>query len=174
MITKLKKSALNDEEGRSKTRFVYDKWMWFGSGFYGLAGLWTFAVIETLQFLSFVLNPGAWATFMNDGPIAFLIRFAFNQLENILQALIWFTYWPSDSMLLWVLVAFLGYRLGMHWARQGLELSAFKDWQERHALKLPLWGQKLLARMLGVSLADESSNLLRTDKDQRAEQGEKS
>jgi hypothetical protein len=31
---------------KSKTDLVFEKWMYFGSGFYGLAALWTLVVIE--------------------------------------------------------------------------------------------------------------------------------
>lgn len=146
-IKNLKRSAISIEAGRSKTRFVYDKWMWFGSGFYGLAGLWTFAVIEVTQFFAFIFNAGAWPEMFRDGPISFLIDFALNQLGNMLQGLVWFTWWPAESMLLWVLVAFLGYRLGLRGARQGVQLSVLSRWQAKHAAYLPTWLQRVLARI---------------------------
>ena len=146
-IKKLKKSAISVEAGRSKTRFIYDKWMWFGSGFYGLAGLWTFAVIEITQFVEFILNAGSWPAMFDDGPISFLIDFALNQLGNMLQGLVWFTWWPAEFMLLWVLVAFLGYRIGLQGARQGVQLSALSRWQAKHASSLPAWLQRFMARI---------------------------
>jgi len=44
---------------KSKTDLVFEKWMYFGSGFYGLAALWTFLVIELSELIDFVFNfPG--------------------------------------------------------------------------------------------------------------------
>lgn len=146
-IKKLKRSAISAEAGSSKTRFIYDKWMWFGSGFYGLAGLWTFAVIEVTQFFAFIFNIDAWSGMFSDGLISFLIDFALNQLGNMLQGLVWFTWWPSDSTLLWVLVAFLGYRAGLQGARQGVQFSTLSRWQAKHAAQLPLWLQRFMVRI---------------------------
>lgn len=107
---------------RSNARYVYNKWMWFGSGFYGLAGLWTFAVIEISQFVGFLLDFASWPDLLRDGWISFLIAVLMNQLVNLLQALLWFAWWPGDSSLLWLLVAYLAYWLGIDLAKRGVEL----------------------------------------------------
>lgn len=146
-IKKLKRSAISVESGSSKTRFIYDKWMWFGSGFYGLAGLWTFAVIEVTQFFTFIFNANAWSAMFSDGLVSFLIDFALNQLGNMLQGLIWFTWWPSDSILLWILVAFLGYRVGLQGAKQGVRFSMLSRWQAKYTAPLPHWLQRFTARI---------------------------
>ncbi len=147
-IKHLKSSAISVGAKQSKTRFVYDKWMWFGSGFYGLAGLWTFAVIEVTQFIEFLFSAATWGELFSGGAVSFLIDFLLNQLGNMLQGLIWFTYWPSGSMLLWVLVAFLGYRIGLQGAKQGFRFAALARWQEDHSDFLPAWVQRLLQRAL--------------------------
>ena len=41
---------------KSKTDLVFEKWMYFGSGFYGLAALWTLVVIEVSELIGFVFN----------------------------------------------------------------------------------------------------------------------
>lgn len=43
-VKKLK--TLSSLDGKRGKRYLYDKWVWFGSGFYGLAGIWTLIVIE--------------------------------------------------------------------------------------------------------------------------------
>ncbi len=123
----LKKSNKGEaKETKSPKHIVYDKWMWFGSGFYGLAGLWTFLVVEVVQFFNFVFNfPGLNALF-GDGLISFLIDFGLNQLGNIIQAFVWFTYWPADSILLWVMIAYLGYWAGVEMARRQVQLPLDK------------------------------------------------
>jgi hypothetical protein len=140
---KKKLSAGDGDSPGKRARFIYDKWMWFGSGFYGLAGLWTFAVIEIGQFFAFMFDAQSWSTLLDNGLISFLISFALNQLGNMLQGLVWFTYWPADSMLLWVLVAYLGYWLGVELARRSVvlpqaraleglaPLAVIKSWWQR-------------------------------------------
>jgi hypothetical protein len=157
-IKKLKKSAISVGKNQSKTRFIYDKWMWFGSGFYGLAGLWTFAVIELTQFIEFLFSIGSWGEMFNEGLVSFLIDFLLNQLGNMLQGLVWFTYWPADSMLLWVLVAFLGYRLGLQAAKQGMQLAVLTRWQEQHFASLPAWLQRVLQQVLSAGISRRRDN----------------
>ena len=53
-LKKLKKVVADNEN--QNANYVYEKWSWFGTGFYGLAGLWTFAVIEISQFFGFIFN----------------------------------------------------------------------------------------------------------------------
>lgn len=114
-VKKMKK--FYEKEKRQKRNYFYDKWMWFGSGFYGLAGLWTFAVIEITDLFSFVYNFSASTQLFDEGLMNFLVTLGLNQLGNILNAFLWFAYWPADSVLLWVLVAYIGYWVGVEIAR---------------------------------------------------------
>lgn len=105
------KNTFEKKEAHS-AGYVYDKWMWFGSGFYGLAALWTFSVIEISDFLSFIFSFPGFSVLFEDGVIGFFISVALGQLGNLISAFIWFSYWPADSRLLWLLVAYLGYWCG--------------------------------------------------------------
>lgn len=131
-IKKMKKSFEKKEE--SKPNYVYDKWMWFGSGFYGLAGLWSFAVIEISDMFGFVFNFPGLAVMFEDGFIGFLIALALNQVGNIITAFVWFSYWPAESTLMWVLVAYIGYWAGVEMARRGMELP-IEEWLEKLSIK---------------------------------------
>ena len=51
-----------------------------------------------------------------------------NQVGNVVSAFVWFAYWPSETMILWVLVAYFGYRLGMELAKQGKHLDVDELW----------------------------------------------
>ncbi len=133
-LKKIRKSIAKKE--KQNTHYVYDKWMGFGSGFYGLAGLWTFAAIEISQFFSFIFNFPGFALLFEDGIIGFIISFLLNQLGNVISAFIWFTYWPADSILIWVLVAYLGYWVGVELARRKVELP-IEAWLEKLHLKKP-------------------------------------
>jgi len=130
----MKKSVAAKEHKNSI--YVYDKWMWFGSGFYGLAGLWTFAAIEISQFFGFIFNFPDFSVLFGDGLIAFLIELGLNQLGNVIQAFVWFSYWPSDSMLIWILVAYLGYWAGVELARRHVEFPIDDDWLQKIQSKL--------------------------------------
>ncbi|MEX2470299.1 MAG: hypothetical protein WD396_11130 [Pseudohongiellaceae bacterium] len=121
------------QKERSNAHYVYDKWMWFGSGFYGLAGLWTFAVIEIMQLFGFLLDFPGWSRLLENGLPSFIIEFLVNQLVNLLQGLVWFSWWPAESILLWLLVAYLGYWSGVELARRRVAppRAAVKQWGQR-------------------------------------------
>lgn len=104
--------------GAIKGHFIYRKWMWFGGGFYGLAALWTFVVIESRELIGFLLNftsPGYFA----DLP-SLAVNFLVSQLGNLLSAALWFAYWANDngSIVVWALLAYLGYWYGIRMARR--------------------------------------------------------
>lgn len=119
-LKKMKKVIAENEN--QNANYVYEKWTWFGTGFYGLAGLWTFAVIEISQFFGFIFNFPGFEALFGDGVISFIVEFMVNQLGNVIQAFVWFMYWPADSMVIWVLVAYLGYWVGVELARRNVEL----------------------------------------------------
>lgn len=107
---------------KSKTDLVFEKWMYFGSGFYGLAALWTFLVIEVGELIGFVFNFPGFDVLFGDGLISFLFNLGMNQLSNLISAFVWFSYWDG-SMLIWTLVAYAGYLAGIKAARRNLKVS---------------------------------------------------
>lgn len=115
-----KKRKLGD---KSKAAYVYGRWAAFGGGFYGLAALWTFVVIEVVQAIDFTLNFPGFAALFEDGFVNFAVDLLINQISNMVSAFVWFGYWPSNTVILWVLVAYCGYRLGMELAKQGREFD---------------------------------------------------
>ena len=131
--TKLKKmkKAFKNKESENKN-FIYDKWTMFGSGFYGLAGLWTFTIIEIGDFFSFIWNFPGISVLIEDGLLDFIIGVLVNQLGNFVTALLWFGYWPGDeqSTLIWILIAYLGYWVGVEAARRGMEIPYKEDLEE--------------------------------------------
>lgn len=117
-----KTKKLSKTTGNKHARFLFNKWARFGSGFYGLAGFWTFIVIEVTDLMNFFLENG-FSNFARDGLINLIVDLLINQLSTFITALLWFSYWPgpSESILLWVIVAFLGYRVGIELARGRLK-----------------------------------------------------
>jgi hypothetical protein len=107
---------------KSKTDLVFEKWMYFGSGFYGLATCWTFLVIEASELISFIVNYSGIPSHFQDGIIPLLVGLLLGQLGNLLSAFFWFGYW-GESVVLSVLVAYSGYWIGIEAARRNLDIS---------------------------------------------------
>lgn len=117
---------------KQKVNLVYDNWMWFGSGFYGLVALWTFVIVELQDIYNFVFhNPGIEALF-SEGLIGLIVNMVINQFQNIVTAFVWFSFWDADSIPLWVLVAYAGYWVGVEMARRDLHTQIpTATWIER-------------------------------------------
>lgn len=107
---------------KSKTDIVFEKWMYFGSGFYGLAAFWTLLVIEVSELIGFVFNFPGFAALFADGVIALLFSLAMGQLGNLVSAFVWFGYWEGSFLIL-LLVAYAGYWAGIEAARRKLNVS---------------------------------------------------
>lgn len=116
-----KKKSFKEKKEGGTSNYMVEKWMWFGSGFYGLAGLWTFTVIEITDVLRVIANPSLILDSLDDGLIAALVALVVNQFSNLVTAFIWFGYWPDEGTIIWLLVAYAGYWIGEELARRGKE-----------------------------------------------------
>ena len=112
-MKKSKEPGSDDELG-----FLYNRWMKFGGGFYGLAALWTLVVSEFLDLYRFMTNFPGFVKLFEDGVIKLFIAFLMNQIGNLVSAFVWFSWWSPGSMLLWVLVAYAGYWIGIQFAKR--------------------------------------------------------
>jgi len=120
-VKAMKKSFKKKKDGGA-ANYMVEKWMWFGSGFYGLAGLWTFAVIEAIDILRLVFNPSTIFDAFDNGLISAVVDLVVNQFSNLVSAFVWFGYWGDDGVILWLLVAYAGYWVGVELARRGEEV----------------------------------------------------
>lgn len=120
-VKKMKKSFKKRKDGGA-SNYMVEKWMWFGSGFYGLAGLWTFAVIEIIDIFRVIFNPSSIIEAFDEGILSAVINLAVNQLSNLIAAFVWFGYWADDGILVWLLVAYAGYWIGVELARREKDL----------------------------------------------------
>ena len=109
---------LSKSSDNRRAKFLLGKWGAFGSGFYGLAGFWTFIVIEAGEIWAFIRG-GGFTDFAGGNLIGLIIEVVVSQISNFITAFLWFSYWPgpSEPIWLWVLVAFIGYRVGIELAR---------------------------------------------------------
>jgi hypothetical protein len=120
-VKNMKKSFKKKKEGGT-SNYMVEKWMWFGSGFYGLAGLWTFVVIEITDVVRVILNPTIISDSLDDGLVSAAVNLVVNQFSNFVTAFVWFGYWPDEGVIIWLLVAYVGYWIGEELARRGEEL----------------------------------------------------
>ena len=101
--------------------FLHSKWLTFGGGFYGLIALLTFIIIELSQIFNFLISIQGWQDISALFTISSLIAMFVDSIVNMVKAAIWFTYWPdkvaSLNFLIWIIIAYLGYRLGAHLAK---------------------------------------------------------
>lgn len=135
---KLMKKSFKKKKDGGAADYMVEKWMWFGSGFYGLAGLWTFAVIEISDVFRVIFNPSRIIDTFNGGFVSAIIAIALNQLSNLVSAFVWFGYWGDDGVIIWVLVAYLGYWIGVEMARRGEVLPIENLWEKLKS-KLSSW-----------------------------------
>ena len=120
-VKKIKKSFKKKKHG-GNSNYMMEKWMWFGSGFYGLAGLWTFAVIEIGDLLRVIFNPSSIPESFDHGFVTAAVELVLNQLGNLITAFLWFSYWADNGVITWLLVAYVGYWIGVELARRGEDM----------------------------------------------------
>jgi len=101
--------------------FLHSKWATFGGGFYGLIALITFVVIELTQIINFWLGVRSLNDIFDLFSISALIGMFVDSILNMVKSVLWFTYWPSqlsaDNFILWILVAYVSYRIGAKYAK---------------------------------------------------------
>lgn len=102
--------------------FLHSKWMTFGGGFYGLISLLTFIYIELEQTVQFLLNSTGLQSFLNLLTLNAILGMIIESFTNMIKALFWFSYWPDvfdmDNIAIWVITAYIGYRLGANLAQR--------------------------------------------------------
>jgi hypothetical protein len=124
-----KDSKSNNEKRTTVANFFQRRWMKFGGGFYGVAALWTFVAIEAGDLFQFITNFPGLAALFADGIIQFLVNIFVNQIQNFVQAMVWFIWWSDEgnSIVPWLLNAYVGYLAGVNLARLISPISLAKD-----------------------------------------------
>lgn len=97
---------------------IINKWMSFGGGFYGLMAFSTYIVIEAKEIFFFFLKLGSlqWSEILSGISIAMFVELLKNAIFNLVDAFLWFIYWPKQIYMLngwlWLLAAYFGYLIG--------------------------------------------------------------
>lgn len=127
--------ARKKQKKKDRINPLHHKWFEFGGGFYGLAALYTYLVVEFDEVIGFIANvPGMVLRF----DVGVLVNFFIESIQNFIIAITWPIYWTAQTsrgqFWVWLVVAWAGYTLGVRLARtaalkQGIELP--ESWLQR-------------------------------------------
>jgi len=116
-------SAVKMETGQRETHKmnpVHNKWLSFGGGFYGVAGLLTYAVVELGEIRDFITQFDGFLSLISDITPGLFIGFVINSIMNFVVAIAWPAYWLSDIrsnyIWMWFVAAYAGYWAGIRFA----------------------------------------------------------
>ena len=104
---------------------IHNKWLKFGGRFYGAVALYTFLIIEIREVGDFINGyesvEATIATLGNSSLISTVVSFFVNSLVNFIWAIAWPGFWAGEIqgeyLVIWLGIAYGGYRLGMFLAR---------------------------------------------------------
>lgn len=111
-----------------KRDLVYDKWMKFGGGFYGVVAFYTYGVIEWREIVDFVAGFGGFWAMLEHISVGAAVEMLVNSILNFVAAIVWPLYWlkelPGRQPWLLFLAAYAGYWLGAWLAQR----AAARPW----------------------------------------------
>ncbi len=113
--------SLGKKRSREKKKInpLHDKWFKLGGGFYGIVGLYTYALVEWNEITDLLGNLGRVFTKFSPG---IFINFFIESITNFIIAVTWPIYWmnevSSDWIWMWLVLAYGGYWAGMKLAQQ--------------------------------------------------------
>ncbi|MBE9548330.1 MAG: hypothetical protein IMF09_02900 [Proteobacteria bacterium] len=127
----IKSMSKNGKKNSSKAKvpvsikssdIIHDKWIKFGGGFYGIAALFTWLVIEVTDIVEMIMNFGGFFKFLQNLNIGLIVHILIEGLTNFIAAIIWPVYWlkriDTTQTWLWFIAAYAGYWLGVKFAMQ--------------------------------------------------------
>ena len=116
-LKEIKKAQKDSEE--SSDSLLHAKWMKFGGGFYGVAAAWTLLFIEASGIVEVIIHPSIVEQTFRNGPGAFIAKRIAGQVTTLVDASIWFVWWPAKGQgpLVWVAIAYVAYLAGLNLAR---------------------------------------------------------
>lgn len=100
---------------------LHDKWMKFGGGFYGVMAFWTYLTVEMKEIWDFFEGVSGWPQLVELLTFSNLVRLLIDSITNFITAITWPFYWMNElsgnSDIMWLLVVYGGYSLGMNYGR---------------------------------------------------------
>lgn len=116
----LKEIRKTEKESKSASdSLVHEKWMKFGGGFYGVAAAWTLIYIEVSGIVGVIIHPSVVTQMFHNGIVNLIVQQITGQVTTIVDAAIWFTWWPGKGHgpVVWLAVAYVAYIAGLNLAR---------------------------------------------------------
>ena len=114
----LRKSRRRHEKARRRS--VEQRIFRFGGGFYGVAAIWTLVVRQFQSLAAFTFAIPELPDLFALGPGAVLSALIQHQVQNFLDAILWFQSWGEDLVLEHFLIALIAHTAGVGAARRGL------------------------------------------------------
>jgi len=119
------------QETRSRDP-VYDKWMKFGGGFYGVVAFYTYLVVEWNEIVDFIAGFGGFWAMLQRISIGAAIEMLVNSIVNLVAAFVWPVYWlthlPGRQPWLLLIAAYVGYWLGIRLAQEAVTRGWGANW----------------------------------------------
>lgn len=116
------------EENGERGNPVFQKWMTFGGGFYGMMSFITYIVIEGREIVSFFAEHSTIDALLEQLTFGNLIGLFYQSFLNLIPAFLWWAQWPDfidmSNGWIWLIVAYLGHEAGVY--------SASWYFQRRH------------------------------------------
>lgn len=125
------------ESNATSDSLLYEKWMKFGGGFYGVAAAWTLVYIEISGVIGVIVHPSTVTQMFRNGIVDLIVQQITGQVSTLVSAAVWFTWWPDKGHgpVLWLAVAYVAYIAGLNLARYEtgfgsriVELDSRKRW----------------------------------------------
>ena len=131
------------ESRATSDSLLHAKWMKFGGGFYGVAAAWTLIYIEASGVVGVIAHPSTVPDMFHNGIVDFFVQQISGQISSLVDAAIWFTWWPDrgHDPIVWFGVAYLAYIAGLELARFETRIGSRVvelDSRERWASMVPL------------------------------------
>jgi hypothetical protein len=113
----MRKSEKESEE--TSDSVLHAKWMKFGGGFYGVAAAWTLIYIEASGIVGVIVHPSVLKQMFDNGLVNLIIKQITGQITNLVDAAVWFSWWPQKGQgpIVWLAVAYVAYIAGLNLAR---------------------------------------------------------
>jgi hypothetical protein len=125
------------ESKQTSDSLLHAKWMKFGGGFYGVAAAWTLIYIEASGVVGVIAHPSTVPDMFRGGIVDFIVQQISGQISSLVDAAIWFTWWPDrgHNPIVWFGVAYAAYIAGLELARfetrigsRAVELDSRERW----------------------------------------------
>ncbi|MGQ8365518.1 hypothetical protein [Glaciecola sp. 1036] len=117
-LSKSQKKQSKIPDVKNIGNYALDKWLNYGGGFYGLMVFLTFVCIEIGQVISFFkkLFSLNLSELFSNVSIQLLVKFFIDAIMNLVDAFIWFIYWPKQIDMyngwVWLGIAYAAYFVG--------------------------------------------------------------